>query len=218
MFGLDPTIFVFMQNYSQKKSHRAEIQMMKKFFLCAIVLFFSLCVFAAENSGQNDPNKKWPEKLPFGYGDIKLGMTVDEVKEALLKNREFGYRGDRDVSFSPMDNQVLIETDATLAGFSYFDRCWFQFADGKLYIITINLNKEKIDHYSVFTALCSKYGGPNQINPRKSQWQDDDVMMSLERPLALKYIDAKVFADRQNQAKVQKTYGEQNRDNFLGGL
>ena len=191
---------------------------MKKSFFCMITLCVSLFVFAAENNGQNTANKKWPEKLPFGYGDIKLGIGVDEVKEILLKNREFGYRGDRDVSFSPLDNQILIETDASLAGFSFFDRCWFQFADGKLYIITINLNKEKIDHYSVFSKLCSKYGGPNKISPQKSQWKDDEVMMSLERPLALKYIDAKVFAERQDKANVQKSYSEQNRDTFLGGL
>ena len=43
-------------------------------------------------------------------------------------------------------------------------------------------------------------------------------MMSLERPLSLKYIDAKVFAERQNKANVEKTYGEQNREEFLKGL
>jgi len=180
---------------------------MKKFCFCVIFAMLSLLVFAAE-----------PQRLPMGYGDIQLGMSVDEVKSALLKNHAFGYRGDRDVSFSPKDNQVLIETDGSYAPFSYFGRCWFQFADGKLYIITLNLNDEKVDHYSVFSSLCEKYGGPNQLSPKKSQWQNDAVMMSLERPLALKYIDAKAFAERQDKANVQKTYGEQNRAEFLKGL
>ena len=189
--------------------------MMKNLFFCVIVAFFSFFAFAAEQTSQRNGQY---EKLPMGYGDIQLGMSVDEVKSALLKNHAFGYRGDRDVSFSPKDNQVLIETDGAYAPFSYFGRCWFQFADGKLYIITINLNDEKVDHYSVFTSLCNKYGGPNQLSPKKSQWQNDDVMMSLERPLSLKYIDAKAFADRQGKAKVEKTYGEQNREEFLKGL
>lgn len=181
--------------------------MMKKIFFCAAGLLFSLFAAFAQNNS-----------LPMGYGDIRLGMSVDEVKSTLLKNPAFGYRGDRDVSFSPMDNQVLIETDGTYAAFSYFGRCWFQFADGKLYIITLNLNGEKVDHNAVFTSLCKKYGNPSQLNPKKSQWQNDSVMMSLERPLSLKYIDAKVFAERQNKANVEKTYGEQNREEFLKGL
>ena len=53
--------------------------------------------------------------LPRGYGGIELGMTLDEVKEKLKKNSEFGYHGDRDVSLLPGENRVLIETD-TAAG------------------------------------------------------------------------------------------------------
>ena len=175
---------------------------------------------AAQDTAQRTETqqKKTPDPLPHGYGDITLGMSVGDVKDALKKNPAFGYRGDRDVSLSPGTKQTLIETDATYAGYSYFDRCWFQFVDDKLYIITINLNQEKVDHYSVFSKLCQKYGGPNSISPRKSQWTDDDVMMSLERPLTLKYIDAKVYNERQDAANVEKTIGEQNRDAFLEGL
>ena len=39
-------------------------------------------------------------------------MTVDEVKAALKKNPQFGYRGDRDFSLLPGTNRVLIETES----------------------------------------------------------------------------------------------------------
>ena len=166
------------------------------------VLFVSVSVFA----------------LPSGFSSIKLGMSVDEVKSALKKEPQFGYRGERDVSLSPSDGQVLIETDTKYAPYSFLERCWFQFSDGKLYTIIINLNAEKIDHYSVFSTLCEKYGNPDEISPKKSLWKDNSVIMSLEKPLALKYVDAKTFSSKQESSNVDKTAFEKSRDEFLKGL
>ena len=89
-------------------------------------------------------------QLPSGFKNIKLGMSVDEVKDALKKDVQFGYRGDRDVSFLPGTTNVLIETETSKnAPYSYLDRCWFQFYEEKLYVITINIKTTKLDHYSV---------------------------------------------------------------------
>ncbi len=156
--------------------------------------------------------------LPDGYGPVKLGMDVDSVKEALKKNQNFGYRGDRDVSLTPITKDILIETDGANNPYSFFGRCTFQFVDDKLATISISLNPERIDHYSVFSKLCEKYGNPASISPAKSQWSDDSVIFSLERPLTLKYMDAKVFEDKQKASHVNKTYSEQLRDEFLEGL
>lgn len=177
--------------------------LLKKIF-SFVFAFFALVAFAIA--------------LPSGYKSIKLGMGVDEVKSELKKNSEFGYRGDRDVSLSPSDNEVLIETDAAFAPYSFLDRCWFQFSDGKLAIITINMNQEKIDHYSIFKTLCDKYGNPESLTPEKSTWKDSSVIMTLERPLSIKYADAKVVENKKNSSDVQKTVVEQARDEFLSGL
>ena len=159
------------------------------------------------------------EALPSGYRNVKLGMSIEEVKSALLSNPQFGYRGDRDVSLLPGENRVLIETDTSrTAPGSYLDRCYFQFYEEKLYIITINLKRSKMDHYSVFSTLCKKYGEPSQLNPEKSVWVNDSVIMSLERPLTLKYTDKKVFDSLQEQSKVEKSAAEITRENFLEGL
>ncbi len=159
------------------------------------------------------------EALPQGYANIRLGMTVDEVKEALKKNSDFGYMGDRDVSWLPGDNRVIIETDSSrFAPYSYLDRCWFQFYEDKLYIITITVKTDKMDHHSVFSSLCKKYGNPTSLNPSKSEWSNDSVIMTLERPLTLKYTDKVVFDKLLGDSKVNKTTQEKGRESFLEGL
>jgi len=66
--------------------------------------------------------------------------------------------------------------------------------------------------------LNRKYGNPDKISPQFSQWKDDDVMMSLERPLTLKYIDARAFNKMQDESGVQKTVEEKSVEDFLSGL
>ena len=144
------------------------------------------------------------QSVAKGYGGVELGMSLDQVKDKLKKNSEFGYNGDRDVSLLPGENRILIETDAISGfGFSFLERCWFQFYDDELYIITININKEKMDHYSIFSALCKKYG---------------DYSMSLERPLTLKYIDKNIFNQLQQKSLVNPSGSEITREMFLEGL
>ncbi|MBP3708801.1 MAG: hypothetical protein J6I73_00110 [Treponema sp.] len=157
--------------------------------------------------------------LPRGYGGIELGMTLDEVKEKLKKNSEFGYHGDRDVSLLPGENRVLIETD-TAAGHvnSFLERCYFQFYNEKLYIIIINVNRERMDHYSIFSTLCEKYGNPSSLSPEKSEWRTDSITMTLERPLALKYVDNNVFGEVNAASLVPLSGTEMTREMFLDEL
>lgn len=70
----------------------------KKFRLSftAVLLFFASGLIFAQS------------QLPDGYARIRLGMSVDEVKDLLQKNPAFGYHGDRDVSLLPGENRILI--------------------------------------------------------------------------------------------------------------
>lgn len=165
--------------------------------------FFSVSILFAQN-------------IPNGYGGVNLGMTVEQTKKALKDNSDFGYRGDRDVSLLPGENRILIETE----GFSgsFLERCWFQFYEEKLYSITVNVNREKIDHYSIFSTLCKKYGNPDTLNPEKSVWKSQSVMMSLERPLTLKYVDLQIFEKLQNKSTVSPSAQEVLREMFLDSL
>ena len=177
------------------------------FFLATI--FFSVTFFSPA----------YAQKLSRGYGGVELGMTVEQTTAKLKENSDFGYTGDRDVSLLPGENRTLIETDAVSGhSFGFLERCWFQFHNDSLYIITININQELMDHYSVFTALCKKYGDPVSLSPEKSVWKDENYSMSLERPLTLKYVNQKVFEDLQNKSLVSPSGREITRDMFLDGL
>lgn len=179
-----------------------------------LVLIFLISFFAAGKLFAQTNSAS----LPYGYGNIKIGMTVDEVKSILKEDKQFGYRGERDVSMLPNSDQVLIETDASKAKDSFLERCWFQFYEGKLYIVTININREKMDHYSVFDTLCKKYGNPQSLNPEKSVWRNSSIIMSLEKPLVLRYTDRQVSEQLLNESSVEKSSAEKSRDSFLNGL
>lgn len=170
--------------------------------ICVCILLFS-CVLVFSQ-----------EALPLGYRDIKLGMHIDDVKNALLKDSVFGYRGDRDVSLLPTENRVLIETSSE----SFLQQCWFQFYQENLYSIILSLNTEKMDFYSVFTKLTNKYGEPDVFSPDKVLWQDENVMMSLERPLTIKYISVSVFEELRGQEFDEKTSTEMLREDFLNSF
>ena len=177
------------------------------------ILILMTCIFGLTSFAFSQ------DSLPGGYSKISLGMSVDAVKEALKADGQLGYRGDRDVSLLPGENRTLIETDTSrTAPYSYLDRCWFQFYEDKLYIITITMSPDRMDHYSLFKTLTDKYGKPDSLSPSKSQWENDSVIMTLERPLTIKYTDKKVFEDLQNKSLVNKSVTEQTKENFLNGL
>lgn len=151
---------------------------------------------------------------PVDYRGISLGMQIDDVKEALLADKIYGYRGERDVSLLPTQNRVLIESE----GLSFLNRSWFQFYQDKLYTMTFKLDSDRVDFYSVFKSLQDKYGEPTSLDPQKIVWKDDRVTLSLERPLVIKYIDTQVFAEIQNTSQMNKSIEELTRKGFLESL
>ena len=84
--------------------------------------------------------------------------------------------------------------------------------------MTFKLDSDRVDFYSVFRALQDKYGEPTSLDPEKIVWKDDNVTLSLERPLVLKFIDTQVFAEIQNTSKVNKNTEELTRKGFLESL
>ena len=167
---------------------------------CAALLALSAAAFA----------------LPSGFGKVKLGMSFEEAKSALKSDAQFGYRGDRDVSLSPSDGESVIETDTRqTAPYSDIEKSWLQFSDKKLYVLTMNLNEERVDYYSVFSKLCEKYGNPGEISPKKSVWKDGSVILSLEKPLTLRFIDSAAHNNKAAGAAVSKTAAEQLKEQFL---
>jgi hypothetical protein len=144
-----------------------------------------------------------PEPVPRQFRSVSLGLDLDELKAALLKDELFLFRGDRDISFLPIKEQTLVET----AGLSFIRRAYFQLADGAVYIMSFSLDTRLMDHYSVFTSFVKKYGEPVSLSPGEAVWESDETRVSIERPLTVKYIDKTVFdalvAESKNPEKPQ---------------
>jgi hypothetical protein len=153
-----------------------------------------------------------PAAPPTGFRAVSLGMSVDEVKEALRTDALYRYRGDPDVSFLPLSGENLIECE----GSSYLSRAYFQFAEGRLYVLILVLDQRKLDHYSMLTAFTAKYGEPASFSPAEAVWQSEAVRFSLERPLTVKYIDRRVFEQQVARGAAQRDLEQLSRERFIG--
>jgi hypothetical protein len=152
-----------------------------------------------------------PQALPRQYRELALGMSLDELKQALADDGLFAFRGDRDVSFLPVKEENLVET----TGLSYIRRAFFQLREGKVFIMAFSLDPEKVDHYSVFTQFREKYGDPSSLNPQEAVWETDETRVSVERPLTVKYIDMTVFNQIIGESKTEKSNRVLQREQFL---
>jgi hypothetical protein len=72
-----------------------------------------------------------------------------------------------------------------------------------------------VDHYSIFTDFVEKYGQPSYLDPKEAVWESDDIRLSVERPLTVKYIDKKVFNDIINESALIQSRRVQQRQEFL---
>jgi len=204
------------------------MRLMNKIRFCRITIL--LCFFAlsplgimAQNTAAAAQNKtdkatdktdktdKDEIKLPNQFRQIVLGMGLDDLKAALLEDNMFNFRGDRDVSFLPAREESLVET----SGSSFIKRAFFQLRDGALFIMAFTLNTSMTDHYSVFTSLVEKYGQPSYLDPKVAVWENEDIRISIERPLTIKYIDKKVFNDIINESSLIQSKRVQQRQEFL---
>jgi hypothetical protein len=138
-------------------------------------------------------------------------MNIDDLKKALMADPLFGYRGDPDVSLLPRSHQYLIECE----GASYIHQAYFQFANERLLTMIFVLDPEKLDHYSLFSALSAKYGQPASLSPQESVWQSDSVRLSLERPLTVKYIDEAAFMTLVGKSGAPSDLENLSREKFI---
>jgi hypothetical protein len=155
-----------------------------------------------------------PKTASRAFRGVELGMDRDAAIAALKKDPIFAYRGPEDISLLPSPNQSLIE----VAGVSFVKRGYFQFFEGKLWVMILELNPDKVDHYSVYTSLVNKYGEPALIDPKEARWEDKASRMALERPLTLRYMDMDVYGKLREGASAKASVQELDRQGFLGGL
>ena len=159
------------------------------------VMFLLPFVVVSQTVDSPEGNSVSVEEIPLGFRSLKLGLNIEEVKEILYIDPYFDYRGDPDVSLLPQENQSLIECSGNL----YIERSYMQFYDERLFIIILELNEIQLDYYTIFSTLSAKYGEPTYLNPLEVVWIFEEVKMSLEKPLSLKYLDRVIF-EKLNQA------------------
>jgi len=138
-------------------------------------------------------------------------MELEQVKQLLIEDPLFDYRGDPDISFLPRPPQTLIET----SGSSYIRRAYFQFDQDLLYILILSMDPDSLDYYALYATLSEKYGQPSSLDPTEAVWLFEEVRLSLERPLNVKYIDRAVFERLKQEGQVQQDLWEISKDNFL---
>ena len=180
----------------------------------AFLLAASLC--GAQEAGTLElgaPEQPAPDSVqpPRGFRSIQLGMELEQVKQLLIEDPLFDYRGDPDISFLPLPPQTLIET----SGSSFIRRAYFQFDQDLLYIIILSMDPDRLDYYTLYSTLSGKYGQPTSLDPSEAVWQFEGLRLSLERPLNVKYIDSTVFEALKEEGQVQEDLWEISKDNFL---
>ena len=138
-------------------------------------------------------------------------MGLEDLKTALIDDQLFHFRGDRDVSFLPIREETLVET----TGSSFIRRAHFQLTDDEVYIMSFALNTGLIDHYSIFTTFLSRYGEPVILNPHEAIWETDEIRVSIERPLTVKYLDRIVFERLTEESRTRESLEMLRREEFL---
>ena len=184
--------------------------------------FFSLASIQAQETfdvflpGPERPSlaPENPEEVPRSFRELFLGMELEELKQALLEDDIFTFRGDRDVSFLPVHEETIVET----TGLTFIRRALFQLQGEIVYIMSFALNARLVDHYSVYTSLVRRYGEPASLNPHEAVWESDETRLSLERPLTVKYLDKTVFDNLLEESRIRENQGLILREEFLRGF
>ena len=196
-----------------------------RLLLLGLALFFLAALGAAQESvpeggagepgfgipGAGAPVEQPAPQPPRGFRSILLGAELEQVKQLLIEDPLFDYRGDPDISFLPLPPQTLIET----SGSSFIRRAYFQFDEDLLYIIILSMDPDRLDYYTLYSTLSDKYGQPTRLDPTEAVWQFEGLRLSLERPLNVKYIDSTVFEALKQEGQVQEDLWEISKDNFL---
>jgi hypothetical protein len=195
---------------------------MKLFFAITIgFIIISLPYLCAQPRVSGD-NKTTPSPSPSpaietltsfkAFRGIEIGMSLEQVKEILKKDAYFNYRGDPDVYFLPVKEQLLIECDGNV----FIKRAYFQFVDKKLLCMIIDLDENKVDYFSLLTTLNNNYGNYQSFSPQLIVWEKNGLRLSLEKPLTVKYIDLAVFRRLKEAGKAAETEEEKTLKDFLG--
>lgn len=174
-------------------------------------MFILMLLFLASSSLFAQVSIQPQNSIPDRFDSIVLGAPLETVKLALQNNTFFNYRGDPDVSLAPIDRQPIIVS----LGLGFMEEGVFQFKDERLYSITLRIDKDQIDYFTMYDFFSEKYGDPNYLDPQQSYWEQEGRRMVLERPVVVKYLDMDVFNRIREEGVAVEAIGEYSRELFL---
>ncbi|MGL4525227.1 MAG: hypothetical protein ACRCVN_06915 [Spirochaetia bacterium] len=195
----------------------------------SIRLFITLCVifglflgdFLISQEGQetsqqemtvSDPNSQ--TEVPAGYRDYTFGLSIADVRKKLENDPQFFYKGEPDVTMMEPPDRTTIGVE----GNHLLTNGFFLFHEDQLYGVILEMNTQGLDYFALYSQLNKKYGTPTTLNPQRALWETENVLMSLERALFIKYIDRGVFEQIKEKMDLQKNYEAKTREDFLSEL
>ena len=171
------------------------------------LLAFPLAVFSEDSS---------KSALSNGYKEIKLGMSMDQVKKKIKYSAEFAPEHIEAVQTRMQPDAKTLTAEGVnpingliKIGYFFFDD------DDKLSAITIKINESKISYYSILKRFTEKYGNPNEFEPSRAIWSDDETRIILEKPCELKYQSIDYNSDEKKNTDI--LYNKL-RDKFIDEL
>lgn len=183
---------------------------MKRLITFSMIALLGLILTAGVSGQQENADLERPA-VPRGFGDLLLGLSLEEARSRLQGNTNFMYRGAPDVSLRPFDQERSIESE----GRGFMERGAFLFEDDYLYIITLFLDSDRLDYFTIYRTLQSEYGDPDELSPDAAIWEDEATRMSLERPLTVKYVDLQRFRAQIEEGQMEESVRAQMREIFL---
>ncbi len=181
--------------------------------ILSLSLFLILLSPLSSQEGESPPAEEGSYETVRGeYRSLTLGMGVEEAKDALKSDSYFAYRGDVDVTMFNNPNENIIDCRGT----GFIDRAWLQFREGKLFIIVLQMDPQRIDYFTIYSQLTGKYGEPADMTPQYAAWYSEDTILSLEYPLTVKYLDRISFEASLEESRVRESFRETSRKDFAG--
>ena len=183
---------------------------MRYVFLVGMVNLLALLA-ALPAHGQEETDTSATRSTIKLFRNYSLGLSLDEVKSRLAEDPYFNYRGDPDVYFLPVKEQLLIECSGNM----YIKRVYFQFVDKRLFTFILDLDETKVDYFTMMTTLRQRYGDYISFSPQVIVWEKGGIRLALEKPLTVKYIDVAVFDRLKEKGRAQESDQEKNLKDFL---
>lgn len=161
---------------------------------------FGLWMQVPEPDDQLSATDYQPQPLPTGFRELQLGLDLEEIQERLSRDPNFFFRGEPDVSLLKTPNESIIECEGTY----YIAWGIFQFHEKSLYSITLRFDPALMDFSTLFSQLLDKYGEFDSLDPKSVRWENEEILLLLEKPATLKYLYLPTF----NAIRAQRKVGE----------